>query len=84
MVFKNRITADEIGVMNMLYTEPWSWAPRVHWSSSADGRCYRVERQFAKDRDTVQVLDAHAAKTLLVIYPLDKRRSYFLPKRIPG
>lgn len=66
--------------------EPWSGAPYQGALEfyGADGRCYRVERQFAKDRDTVRVLDALTGEDLTGEYPLDKRRELLFAEAHTG
>ncbi len=66
--------------------EPWRGGPYqgALEFAGADGRLYRVERQFAKERDSVKVVDAVTGKDLSADYPMDKRRELLFAEAHTG
>lgn len=65
---------------------PWSGQPYAGSLefTTQDGRMYRVERLFAKERDRVRVFDAITGKDISSTFEIDKRRELLFAEKFLG
>jgi DNA repair exonuclease SbcCD ATPase subunit len=65
---------------------PWSGKPYIGVLEfmTSEGRTYCVERTFAKDQDSVRILDAITGRDMSSLFELDERRERLFAEKFTG